>query len=126
MLIIRAVQCIQPEVCSNGDEVFRGIVRDRYVISHSKAVRLDVSKLSSVCDAGVNCREFCFVDSLEWNFFEVKKVFPYHTSYSIQESPRRALCSCYKTLQVPLIDTLSLWYHGFINKSVLDTGGKHV
>ncbi len=74
MLIIRAVQCIEPEVCSNGAEVFRGIARDRYVISNSKTVRLDVSKLSSVCDAGVNCREFCMFDSLEWNFFEVKKV----------------------------------------------------
>ncbi len=77
-LIIRAVQCIEPEVCSNDDKVFRGIARDCYVISNSKAVRLDVGKLYSVCDAGVNCREFCSVDSMEWNFFEVKKVCPYH------------------------------------------------
>ncbi len=74
MLIFRAVQCIEPEICSNGDEEFRGIARDRFVISISKTVRLDVSKLSSVCDAGVNCREFCMFDSLEWKFFEVKKV----------------------------------------------------
>ncbi len=79
LLIIQAVQCIEPEVCSNGDEVFRGIARDRHVISNSKTVRLDVGKLYSVCDAGVNCREFCLVDSLYWNFFEVKKVCPYHT-----------------------------------------------
>ncbi len=78
LLIIRAVQCIEPEVCSEYYEVFRGIARDRHVISNSKTVRLDVSKLSSVCDAGVNCREFCLVDSLEWNFFEVKKVCPNH------------------------------------------------
>ncbi len=77
--IFRAVQCIEPEVCSNIDEVFRGIARDRYVISSSKTVRLDVSKLSTVCDAGVNCREFCLLNSLEWNFFEVKKVCPNHT-----------------------------------------------
>ncbi len=74
MLIIRAVQCIEPEVCSNGAEAFRGIARDRYVISYSKTVRLDVSKLSTVCDVGVDCREFCLIASLEWNFFEVKKV----------------------------------------------------
>ncbi len=78
-LIIRAVQCIEPEVCSNGAEVFRGIALDRYVISNSKTVRLDVSKLSTVCDVGVECREFCLLASLEWNFFEVKKVCPYHT-----------------------------------------------
>ncbi len=75
MLIIRAVQCIKPDVCSKGAEVFRGIARDRYVISNSKTVRLDVSKLSTVCDVGVDCREFCLLVSLEWNFFEVKKVF---------------------------------------------------
>ncbi len=75
LLIIRAAQCIEPEVCSNGAEVFRGIARDRYVISNSKTDRLDVSKLSTVCDVGVDCREFCLISSLEWNFFEVKKVF---------------------------------------------------
>ncbi len=79
MLIFRAVQCIEPEVCSNGDDVFRGIAQDRFVISNSKTVRLDAIKLSSVCDHGVNCREFCLFDSLEWIFFEVKKVCPYHT-----------------------------------------------
>ncbi len=57
MLIIRANQCIEPEVCSNGDDVFRGIAKDRYVISNSKTVRLDAIKLSSVCDAGVNCEK---------------------------------------------------------------------
>ncbi len=39
LLIIRAVECIEPEVCSDDDEVFRGIARDRYVISNSKTVR---------------------------------------------------------------------------------------
>ncbi len=80
-LIIRAVQCVEPEVCSNDDEVFRGIARDRFVISYSKTVTLDIGNLYSVCDAGVNCREFCLVDSLEWNFFEAKKVYPYHDSH---------------------------------------------
>ncbi len=75
LLIIRAVQCIETEGCSNGAEVFRGSARDRYVISYSKTVRLDVNKLSTVCDAAVDCREFCLLASLEWTFFEVKKVF---------------------------------------------------
>ncbi len=78
LLIIRTVQCIEPEVCTNGDEVFREIARDRCVISNSKAVRLDVGQLSLVCDAGANCREFCLIDSLDWNFVEVKKAYPYH------------------------------------------------
>ncbi len=78
-LIIRAVHCIEPENCSIDDEVFHGIARNRYVISNSNTVRPDVSKLYSVCDAGVNCREFCMFDSLEWNFFELQKVCPYFT-----------------------------------------------
>ncbi len=69
LLIIRTVQCIEPEVCTDGDEVFRGIARYRYVLSNSKTVRLDVSELSSVCDAGVYCRVFCLFDSMEWIFF---------------------------------------------------------
>ncbi len=69
LAVILTAHCIEAEVCSNDDEVFCGIARDRYVMSNSKAVRLDVSKLSSVCEAGVNCREFCMLDALELNIF---------------------------------------------------------
>ncbi len=99
LLTIRAVQCIEPEVCSKYYEVFRGIARDRHVISNSKAVKLDVSKLSSVCDAGVYCREFCLVDSMEWNFFEVKKVSLNHSLYMPFRSHQGERCAVVTKLQ---------------------------
>ncbi len=79
LALIFAAHIIKAHVCSKDDEVFRGFARDRSILSNTKTVRLGVSILSSVCDAGVYCREFCWVDSLEWNFFEVKKVCPNHS-----------------------------------------------
>ncbi len=61
LAVILAAHIITVDVCSKDDEVFRGFVRDRIILSNTKTVRLGVSMFTSVCDAGVYCTEFCLV-----------------------------------------------------------------
>ncbi len=58
---------------------------------------------SPLCDGGVQCKQFCSIDSTEWIFFELRKVSHLVLYGLIQESPRKIVCCCYNILAEPQI-----------------------
>ncbi len=72
LLMVCTATNVAQDVCSNG-KVIIGIARNSADISNAKSGILH-NKSPSICDAGVQCGQFCMADSSEWNYFEVRRV----------------------------------------------------
>ncbi len=111
---------ITPEDCSAAG-VYSGIARNRDNMLNAKTEIL-YSAHPPFCDGGVQCKQFCSIDSTEWNFFELRKVSPLLLYGLIQESHKKIVCCCYNISAEPQIQPSSLWYYGFIYEGTSETG----